>query len=238
MAAVVRNRFYPQLAIVLALFVFIGFSRTYYLRFLSDLPPLVTLVQLHGLVFTGWLLLFVVQTRLIAADRADLHMRLGIAGVLLAACVVALGYATAFHTAAVPRMRASGLTPSQFSIVALTSITLFALFVSLAVAFRRRAALHKRFMVLAMIAVLGPAIGRLVALFDLSTFNYLLNPGVVAVFVGWCLVQDWRRHRVVHPVYLIGGLVVIASWPLRMMAARSDWWQPIGEWIARVGAGI
>jgi hypothetical protein len=39
-------------------------------------------------------------------------------------------------------------------------------------------------------------------------------------------------------VYLIGGLLLVASWPLRMMIARSDWWQPMGEWVARVGAGI
>jgi hypothetical protein len=41
MAVVVRSRFYPQIALVLALFVFIGFSRSYYFRFLTDLPPMV-----------------------------------------------------------------------------------------------------------------------------------------------------------------------------------------------------
>jgi len=238
MAVVVRNRFYPQIALVLALFVIIAFSRTYYLRFLSDQPPLVTLVHLHGLVFTGWLLLFVAQTRLIAAHRVDLHMKLGIAGVFLAACVVALGLATAFHTAAIPRVRPSGLSPSQFSIVALGSISLFAIFVGLGVALRSRAGLHKRFMVLAMIAVLGPAVGRLMLLLDVRELAYIMQPGTAALFVAWCLIQDWRRNRVVHPVYVIGGLVVVASWPLRMMAARSDWWQPIGEWVAKVGAGV
>jgi hypothetical protein len=238
MAVVVRNRFYPQFALVLALLVIVAFSRTYYLRFLSDLPPLVTLVHLHGLVFTGWLALFVAQTRLIARDRVDLHMKLGIAGILLAACVVAIGVATAFHTAAIPRVRATGLTPAQFTVVPFTSISLFAIFVGLGVALRRRAALHKRFMVLAMIAVLGPAVGRLLGLLELTPFLYLANPGIPALFVGWCLLQDWRRNRVVHPVYLIGGLLVIASWPLRMLVARSDWWQPIGAWVAQVGAGI
>ena len=35
------------------------------------------LVHLHGLVFTAWLALFIAQTRLIAAHRVDLHMKLG-----------------------------------------------------------------------------------------------------------------------------------------------------------------
>ena len=78
MAVVVRNRFYPQVTLVLALFVVIAFARTFYFRFLSDLPPLVTLVQLHGLAFTAWLVLFVVQARFIAAHRVQWHMRLGL----------------------------------------------------------------------------------------------------------------------------------------------------------------
>ena len=75
-----RMRFYPLIAIVLVAFIIIGFSRTYYLRFLSDLPPMRAVMQLHGLVFTAWLALFVAQTQLIAAHRVDLHRKLGIVG--------------------------------------------------------------------------------------------------------------------------------------------------------------
>jgi hypothetical protein len=74
MVAVARSRFYPWIAIALSLVVIAGFSRTYYFRFLSDLPPMTALVHLHGLVFTAWLVLFLAQTRLIAAHRVDLHM--------------------------------------------------------------------------------------------------------------------------------------------------------------------
>src|SRR5262245_14875060 len=122
MAAVVRNRFYPFIAVALALFVFIGFSRTYYFRFLTELPPLRTLVHLHGAVFTAWALLFVAQVRLVAAHRVDLHRKLGIASVCVAALVFAVGVATAIGNTAIPRIRPSGLTPAQFSIVSLTSI--------------------------------------------------------------------------------------------------------------------
>jgi hypothetical protein len=238
MAAVVRSRFYPQIALVLALFVFIGFSRSYYFRFLTDLPPMATLVHLHGIVFTAWLVLFAVQTRLIAAHRADLHMRLGLAGLGLAVCIVVLGVATTFHTAAVPRVRPSGLSPQQFAIVPLVSITLFALFVGLGAALRRRPGLHKRLMLLAMIAVVGPAVARFLLLFDVRTLAPVMQPLVTVVFVGWCLVHDWRKYRLVHPAFAIGGLAIVASWPLRTLIARSEWWQPVGEWIAKVGAGL
>jgi hypothetical protein len=32
--------------------------------------------------------------------------------------------------------------------------------------------------------------------------------------------------------------VLIASWPLRLLIGRSDWYQPVGEWVARIGAGL
>ena len=96
MAVVVRSRFYPQIALALALFVIIGFSRNYYFRFLTDLPPMVALVHLHAIAFSAWLVLLIVQTRLIAAHRVDLHMKLGLAGVALAVCMVVLGVLTAF----------------------------------------------------------------------------------------------------------------------------------------------
>jgi hypothetical protein len=238
MAAVTRSRFYPMIAFALAAFTIVGFSRTYYLRFLSDLPPMTLLVHLHGLVFTAWLALFVVQTRFVAANRVDLHMKLGIAGVVLAGLIVVVSLATLTAGAAVPRVRPSGLTPAQFTIVPLTSTVLFAAFVALGVALRRRPALHKRFMVVAMISVLGPPTSRILTMLGLRELSPWLVPLGTALFITWCLVHDWRNHRIVHPVYVIGGVVMLAAWPLRHMIGRSEWYQPIGDWIARVGAGM
>jgi hypothetical protein len=238
MSTVVRNRFYPMIALALSLFVIVAFSRTYYLRFLTDLPPLRTLVHTHGLVFTAWLAVFVAQTRLVAAHRVDLHRKLGILAVVVAALVVIVGATTAIANSALPRVRPSGLTPAQFTIVGLTSIGLFAAFVTLGIAFRRRADLHKRFMVLAMISVLSPAVSRVLTQLGLREFSSYLVPLGAVVFVVWCLVHDWRHHRIVHPVFAIGGVAIVASWPLRLMVGRTEWWTAIGESLARVGAGL
>jgi hypothetical protein len=238
MSAVVRPAFYRHIAIALSLFVIIGFSRTYYLRFLSDLPPLTTLVHLHSLVFSAWLLVFIAQTRLVAAQRFDLHMKLGIAAVALAAAVVVIGFATTAVRATFPRIHPSGLTPPQFTIVGLMSLALFVVFLMLGIAFRRRAAYHKRFMVLSMIAVLTPAASRLVMELGLREHWTYLVPVIPALFVTVCLAYDWRKQRMVHPVFAIGGAALIAAWPLRLMIGRSEWYQPVGEWIVSVGAGI
>lgn len=238
MSAVVRPAFYRHMAIALALFVIVGFARTYYLRFLSDLPPLETLVHWHGLVFSAWLLVFIAQTRLVAAQRIDLHMKLGIAALALAVLIVAIGFVTTAIRATVPRIHPSGLTPPQFTIVGMMSLALFAGFLALGIAFRRRAAYHKRFMILAMIGILTPAASRIVTQLGLREHWTYLVPIFPALFVACCLAYDWRKLRLVHPVYAIGGAALIAAWPLRLMIGRSDWYQPIGEWIASVGAAL
>jgi hypothetical protein len=238
MSAVVRPAFYRHMAIALVAFAIIGFSRTYYLRFLTDLPPLDTLVHLHSLVFSAWLLVFIAQTRLVAAQRVDLHMKLGIAALVLAVAIVAIGFATTAVKATIPRIHPSGLTPSQFTIVGNMSLVMFAGFLSLGFAFRRRAAYHKRFMVLAMISVLTPAASRLIGQLDLREHWTYLVPVAPALFIAACLAYDWRKLRIVHPVYAIGGAALIASWPLRLMIGRSDWYQPVGDWIARVGTQL
>ena len=53
---------YAALAAVFALVVLAGFARTYYLKVLFGTPPLPsTLVHVHGLVMTSWVILFAVQ---------------------------------------------------------------------------------------------------------------------------------------------------------------------------------
>ena len=90
-------------------------------------------------------------------------------------------------------------------------------------------------MLLAVIGVLGPPTARLIGLLALSKYFLLIQMSVIAVFVTCCLVYDWRKNRVVHPVFAIGGVVLVLLWPLRYVIARSETWQPIGQWFAEVG---
>jgi hypothetical protein len=238
MSAIPRPAFYRHMAIALSLFTVIGFARTYYLRFLTDLPPLETLVHWHSVVFSAWLLVFIAQTRFVAAHRVDLHRKLGIAAVPLAVGIVAIGFATAAVKATVPRVNPAGLTSPQFTIVGIMSLVLFASFLALGIAFRRRAAYHKRFMMLAMISVLTPAASRIVTQLGLLEHWAYLVPIFPALFVGWCLAYDWRKQHTVHPVYAIGGAALIAAWPLRIMIGVSHWYQPVGEWVEKVGTRL
>ena len=232
MAAVVRNRFYAVFAVALAAFVFVAFARTFYLRHWFDVPPINVLLYIHSIVFTAWVVLFVIQTRLIAAQNYRTHMQLGIAGVVLAALVVIFGFATAIGSASAPRMRPMGMNSQQFVLIPLVAIASFAGLVTAAVALRKRADLHKRLMTLAMIAVLGPPTARIIFVTNTGAHFAAIQMAVHAAFLAWCLVSDWRKYRIVHPVYSIGGALLLISLPLRAIIARTPAWERVGQWLA------
>jgi hypothetical protein len=224
MATAVRNRFFLTIAVSLAILIVAGFSRTYYLRTLFELPPLPPLLHLHGIMFTAWLVVFVVQARLIAAHNVRTHMKLGVAGAVLAGGVVIVGTAAAIATLQSSRVYPMGLSAAQFLPVPLSTIALFGTFVALALVLRRRPAIHKRLMVLAMIAVLGPPTARLIALAHAGPHFLAIQMTVTGAFLLWCLLDDWIRHRMVHPVFAIGGALLLVSWPLRFALAKSALW--------------
>ncbi len=231
MAAAVRSRFYPIIAIALAILIVLGFSRTYYLRFLFDQPPLTILIHLHALVFTAWLLLFIVQTRFIAANNLRAHKKLGVAGAVLAAFVFLIGLISPFATMYPPVPRPAGLNALQFLAIPLFSIGLFGLFVVLGLSYRRRSAFHKRFMLLAMISVLGPPVARLIRFFGFGEHFVLIQASVAAFFILCALVYDAVKHRLLHPVFAIGGVLLVLSWPLRFYWARSEGWEAAMAWL-------
>jgi hypothetical protein len=237
MAAVFRPRFYLLVTSALVAFVIVGFGPSYYLRILA-LPPLTTLVHMHAIVFTVWMALFVTQAGLVAAHRVDLHRKLGIASAFVAALVIAVSVLTVIQTAISNHVSPSGLAPPQFSIIGFTSIGMFTVFITLGIVYRRRPGLHRRFMILAFVASISPASARIIRMLDLQPYRDVLIPLCAALFIAACIAYDWRKHRVVHPAYVIGGLVIIASWPLRQMIGHSEWYFPIGEQVARLAHSI
>ena len=232
MAVVIRNQFYVAIALVLAALIFGGFARTYYLRAWFEVPPITMLLHLHSIVFTTWFALFVIQTRLIAAHRIRAHMQLGIAAATVAALVVILGVATAVVSASAARPRPMGMNSAQFVFVPLTAMLFFAMLVTAAVALRHRSAWHKRLMTLAMIAVLGPPVARLIALTQNGEHFLAIQTAVCAAFVSWCLGSDWLQSRLVHPIYAVGGTALVLSWPVRALIARTNSWERVGHWLA------
>jgi len=226
-----ERRLYLFVAVFIPIVVLIGFARTYYLKGLFGNPPLPSLlVHLHGIVMSSWVALFLAQVWLVAAHRTRLHQRLGVLGAVLAALVVLVGVATGISAAA--RDSASGPQPLVFLVIPLGDMLVFGILIGTALYFRRRLDVHKRMMVLAALNLLAPAIARIPLQF-IATGGPLVFFGLTDLCVLGCIVFDTVRNRRLHPVFLWGTLLIIASQPLRLMLAGTDTWMRLATWLVK-----
>lgn len=223
------RRFATGVAVTAALIVFVGFARTYYLMDVFGTPALSSgLVHLHGIVMTLWFALFVVQVRLIAAHRTDLHRRVGVVGALLAALVLVVGVTTAIVAA--KRGFTPGPPPLVFLSIPLGDMLVFAVLVSLGLLFRRRSDIHRRLMLLASVGILGAAISRIPIGF-IETGGPLTFFGLTDLCVLACVVFDTVKNRRLHPAFGWGILFIVASQPLRLMLTDTAVWMQFATWL-------
>jgi hypothetical protein len=234
-----RDRwFFGGMAIVAALTVFGGFAPTYYLKELYGTPTLSTVRHLHGITFTLWMVLFLVQPALISARRTAWHRRVGIAGTLLAGAMLLTGTAVAISAAKhPPHGVAPGLPPPLvFLLIPLSDLAAFAMLAGSGLYYRRQPGIHKRLMLLATIALLPAALGRMV--FPGGILDFLGLPvgpltltGLTALFVGACLLYDRLAHGRVHAASLWGGSLLLGVQVLRLFVADTAAWLTVAGWL-------
>jgi hypothetical protein len=237
-----RDRtFFVGMGIAAMATVFFGFAPSYYLKSITHLAHYPTglpvsqsftpLVHVHAIVFTCWILLFVTQSTLVAAGRTDIHRRLGIAGAVLAPCMIVLGSLFAIRGAR-DGWNPGGPYPDSlaFLIVGMTDILVFSAFVSAGLYYRRQPEVHKRLMLLGTVGgLMWPAITRM----PYVAGRPILMFGLLSALVLASAVRDRLIHARVHPVSLWGGLLILAAFPIRMAIGLTGTWHSIAAWLIR-----
>src|SRR5262245_14952931 len=183
------------MAIAAAVAVFVGFYPTYYLRGRFQTTPLPFYLQVHGAVFTTWIVLFIAQTTLVAAHRVDLHRRLGWVVAAWAGLMVIVG-----STAGVLSMRRQFAAGNEngamtFLTTPLLSMLVFAGFVGAAVWYRRQAETHKRLMLLATIGILDAAVARWRTPLVMTSLGFF---GLTDAFILAAILYDVFSRRRIH----------------------------------------
>lgn len=230
-----ESRFYSAMVIAMAIVVFIGFSRTFYLKGwfpeAAEFIPPERFFSFHGAVFSAWLLLLVVQATLVRAGGISVHRRLGLAGMVLAAAVVISGIYGSLLAASRPGgFLGVPVPPEQFLVVPLGGMVLFGGFVTLAFRRRHGRKAHKRLIVLATVNLLDAAIVRVLPVAWLEAVGVLAAYWLADLFIVALAVWDYRSLGRLHPVTLWGGLLTIVSQPLRLPFAATDGWQAFASW--------
>ena len=223
--------FYTGMSVAILATVFSGFSRTFYLRpHFQQVQPLVPLLIVHGIVFSSWILLLITQTSLVAARRTRTHMKLGIAGGVLAASMVVIGTVTAIVRAKGSVSPIPGVNPLSFLTIPLGDMLVFAILIGAAFYFRRKPDVHKRLMLLATIGILPAAVARL-------PFDFIQRAGPLAffglsdLFIIPCLIYDLATRGRPHRATMIAGALIVISHPLRMVIGGTHAWLVFATWL-------
>lgn len=202
-----EHRIFRGMSLLIALVVFIGFARTYFLAGFFHAKPLpAPIIHVHGVVFTSWIALLVTQASLGASGRVDIHRRLGILGFVLAPVVIVLGILVANEMLrrlwAVP-----GFDARAIYAVALSEVPGFAVPVAFALGLRHQPAFHKRLILIGTIAMMTAAFGR-------WPLHFLLHkplPAMMATFslLALLAILDMLSMRRVHWATALGGAWVV-----------------------------
>lgn len=189
------------------------------------MPSLAPRVVAHGIFFSGWVVLFLVQAALAASGQTKLHRRLGVAAAGLAVIMVVTAPPMAVGLA---RRRLPPGEPLEFLLVILTDLLLFGIFVAAGLYNRRRSETHKRLMLLATVSMLPPGISR----WPIAVKHPApVIMGVMLLFLAAAPICDLLARRRLNRVSLWGGVAVLVSLPLRFAVAQTTVWHRFASWL-------
>jgi hypothetical protein len=228
------RRLYVGLALLAITLALVGFWPSYFGPLFAGSVDKPTIIHFHAAVYVGWLAIFLTQVVLAATGRVALHLKLGRIAIGYGVLVIAAGLVATFGMF-VLRVRGGEVADAQGRLVGpLLDMLVFAPFFAAAVHYRRRPELHKRLMIVATTALLIAAVGRMPFPADLRAPLVLL---IWTLPILLAMAHDFWRQRRVHPIYVLGLVVLVVEGPvLRGIARRSEWWfditAPLAAWVA------
>ena len=203
--------------------------------------PLSALAAAQGIVFLAWLLVFLIQSRLIASRHVVWHRRLGFTSIALLALMIPLGYST---TIAMVR-RGFDLSgdlgvginhePAYEAVFPLFNLLIFTALAIAALAYRRRPEIHKRLMLFANIELMPAPLTHLIGH---TPWLALLPAAIVMVpitaLVAAAVGRDWLVRGRIHPLTWSLAILRMVSGPLEAgPIGTSAAWHHFVYWLAQ-----
>lgn len=202
--------------------VLLGFSRSLYLApWLSD-TPLGPALLTHGALLTSWFALAVMQGVLIARRRRAAHGRVAWLAAALVACVVVSS--AWINTGVAAQIASPGDPRNMFVWANYMTLVAFVGLVSAAVLARRRPEAHRRLLLLASIAIIGPALGR-IALWPVFGLGVDGAPpfaiGGILTLLVFVLAYDKLGTGQVRRTTMAGAAAIVGALAVGVIVAQS-----------------
>lgn len=211
-----------------------GFLFTYFILF-PKFEGISITKHLHGLSLFAWYAMLIAQPILIKKGKLQAHRSLGkLSYVLMPLIVLGIlavgggGYHTALAKGSSMAEAVGGLALSVPGALTL------AIVYSLAIWYRKKPALHMRYMICTLIPMLGPGLGRALIIFGKIPFLMSVawaNYAALAL-AAVLIIYDWRKGKNFTPYVLVFVLTLLEY--LTFQHQMGTVWQAIGGAYAHV----
>lgn len=214
----------------------------FYPSFFGVLPTIDTVHLLHGSAATAWMLLPLLQYRLVRSGQRRLHRIVGYFSLALAATVVVTGLRVVQLMVSNKSLTAMNFVRAKFTLLDLTGLLLFCVFLGLAIqaARRRDIGLHVRLLACTALIPLEAALERLwmnvfpALIPDFGAGLYAALFTMEAFCVG-IVAAEWRSGRVRWPLPALLAYY-LAMHIFATPIASQPGFQQFCSWFAQLGA--
>ncbi len=200
--------FYTTMGVLAIILIIAGFWPVYFRPILQgEGYHRHWIFHLHAIVSFLWLAIYLFQTILISSNRKKSHRTFGQKGFIFASGMFAMGLLITafflfehFHNGEISSLNEAFLETSA----PVVDILQFAIFIFLGWKHRNKIQFHKRYMLLATIAILPPGTARM---------GYLLGPWSMEII--FCLIfvfvfgYDLKKLGIIHKANIIGFLILL-----------------------------
>lgn len=229
----VDRYFYFAMTFVVTAVVVYGFSHTVGENLIHPTIPRPRLLYAHAALFTGWLVLFILQSTLVRARKVQWHRRIGLLGAAMGALIPLVGVSTAIVMERFDLRQLHQMSAEFDLMIPLWDMTAFTPVIAAAVYFRKKPEFHRRLMLVATCVLTAAGFGRFP---ERILPSYLFYSGVdVLILLGvardlWVDGTVHRVYRYVLPVFVVGQTVVTYA-----VFHKLEYWRRIGHWLLSIG---
>jgi len=252
------RKFYMWMAATCFLIAVVGFMPTYFVPLAKGTFRAEPMVHIHGLILFSWVTFFFTQTWLVAQGKTLSHRTWGMLGIAIITAMTFI--VTTIVSVRIAQASMPGQPPGTahdvkaFAWVTMGGLLFIVPTFILAIVKLKDSETHKRLILLLTISMLGAPIARwfLTFLAPPPPPAPHLPPGVpfvsappvfvavtpallgdILLFVA--MAYDWRTRGRVHPVYLIGGAIMLLLHVTQVPVANSQAWLNVASAIGHLG---
>ena len=215
------------------IFVGVGFGFDLH-NYLHEHPAVPTIVHVHAIATTLWLLTATALVLLVETGNAALHRRLGWYAAGYAALVLVIAPWSELSWQAL-NLNTPGSFPPQFLSIAFSGVFCMAVLLPWGVLMRRNSAAHRRVLILATICISDAGVSRLVGLFLPAPTSflgvYLFYEGGNVLLILLIFLWDWKRNRVMKQFLMAASLIVATGLTATCLYFNHTWQTITHAWL-------